>query len=269
MHRRRVAAVTVSPGSARRLAAAAGALALALTLASCAPAAGPEQDPPNTPLADPDRWGPDSRGNGLWLQTGDGVIDEIVTAIRKAGPVEYTGAFTEMITPEDANIDPHQGRTLAVDYRGERGAFAAALTAGDVHLDLVMTEGRVYARGNAAYAERTGVPAFATGYVCTTSADAVLSGWEPLLDPALLVETLLSGAEEVAVMEPQADAPTTKVVIGGSEAPIGTLTVAATGAPLPSDFLAGDVSGDGRFAFSGWGHAIEITAPTELSQPCD
>ena len=254
----------------RRLLAAAGAIALTLALASCAPKnSGQEQDPPNTPLANPEQWGPDSKGNGLWLQTGAGVIDEIVGAMRDAGPVAYSGGFAELITPEDANVDPYPGRRLSVEYHGEYGAFSASVSAGDLQADLVMLDGRVYARGNGAYAERAGIPALAQGFVCSTSADTLLADWEPLLDPAALVETLLSGADEVSVMEPKPDAATTEVVFGGSEAPLGTLTVAASGAPLPAQFVAGDPSGDGAFTFAEWGADPKITAPTELSQPCE
>ncbi|MEL5991210.1 hypothetical protein ACOKGD_01245 [Microbacterium phosphatis] len=254
----------------RRLAAVTGIVALTLALGSCTSrSSGPDQEPPTTPAADPSQWGPDSRGNGLWLLTGPPVIDEIVEAVREAGPVTYRGSFTEMVTPEDADTEPYTGRTLKVEYRGEYGAMAAGITAGDMHVDLVMADGRVYARGNAAYAERTGVAEFRTGFVCTTSADAILSEWEPLLDPAALVEALLSGAEEIGVAEPAPDASTTEVVIGGSETPFGRLTIAAAGAPLPAHFVAGDASGDGDFTFADWGVAPEITVPTELSQPCE
>lgn len=254
---------------ARSAAVVAGIAALALALAGCR---GDDAEPPPAPAkpdADASRWDPDSGDNGLWLLTGAPAIAQIVQAMRDAGPVTVKGTFTELVTPEDTEQEPYADRRIAVDYAGEYGRLRAALKAGDVAVDVVMTEGLTYVRGNAAFAAHTGVTAFREGWVCTTSPDALLDQWAPLLDPTELVETLLSGAEEFAVMQPEPGAETTEGVIGASESPFGTITVAAVGPPLPSAFLAGDASGDGSFTFSDWGAPAEVAAPAELSQPCE
>ncbi|WP_345751888.1 hypothetical protein [Microbacterium rhizophilus] len=254
---------------ARPAAVAAGILALALALAGCRGDDGETPPPPAAPEADASRWDPDSGDNGLWLLSGPSAIAQIVRAMRDAGPVTVKGEVTELVTPEDAQQDPFPGRRIAVDYAGEYGHLRAAVDAGDVSIEVVMTDGRAYVRGNAALAERTGVAAFRKGWVCTTSPDVLLGDWAPLLEPAALVETLASGAEEFAVMEPEPGAETTEAVIGASESPFGTLTVASVGPPLPQAFLAGDVSGDGSFTFGDWGTSPEIAVPTDVSQPCD
>lgn len=249
----------------------AGAAALALALAGCAgdePAEEEAPPEPAPPEADVSRWDPSSGDNGLWLLTGEPAIAQIVQAMRDAGPVTIEGSFTELVTPEDTEQDPYTDRRIALRYTGEQGRLSAAITAGDVSVDIVMVDGLSYVRGNPAYAETTGVEAFGEGWVCTTSPDVLLGDWAPLLEPAELVETLLSGAEEFAVMEPEPGAKTTEGVVGAAESPFGTLTVAAVGPPLPSAFLAGDASGDGSFTFSGWGTAAEVSAPTDVAQPC-
>ncbi|GAA1731494.1 hypothetical protein [Microbacterium paludicola] len=250
----------------------AGAAALALALAGCSGDEPAEAEPPPKPAppeADVSRWDPASGDNGLWLLTGEPAIAQIVQAMRDAGSVTIEGSFTELVTPADTEQAPYTDRRIALRYAGEHGRLSASVTAGDTSVDIVMVDGLSYVRGNSAYAETTGVEAFGEGWVCTTSPDVLLGDWAPLLEPAELVETLLSGAEEFAVMEPEPGAKTTEGVVGAAESPFGTLTVAAVGPPLPSAFLAGDASGDGSFTFSEWGMPAEVSAPTDVAQPCD
>lgn len=245
-----------------------GAVAAMLALTGCQADDAAEPQPPAAPEADADRWDPAQGGNGIWLLSGRTAIAEIVAAMRDAGPVTYSGTFTELVTPEDSQQDPRTGRRMTVRYAGEYGDLRASIAAGDLTVEVVMADGLTYVRGNAAFAERTGVAAARDGFVCTTSPDALLADWAPLLEPPALVEQLVSGAEEFAVMPPEEGADATRAVLGASESPFGTMTVATSGPPLPSDLLAGDVSGDADFRFEGWGTAPGITPPTELSQPC-
>lgn len=218
------------------------------------------------PSIDVDRYDPDHPGNGLWLVPQDELIRQITRAVREAGSVTLEGSVTELVTPEDG--DPHPGRTVSVSYSGSQAALQATLRADDLEARVVTVDGETYVRGNAAYAADVGTPELADGWVCVASPEALLADWDPLLDPAELVEALLVGAESVAVMEPAADAETTTVYLGSGDAPQGRMTVSAQGAPLPHDFVAGDATGDGSFTFSDWGADPSVTAPSDVVTPC-
>ncbi|MBM7829565.1 hypothetical protein JOE59_000270 [Agromyces cerinus] len=242
------------------------ALVAALALAGCSQA--PPEVPP-TPshfeLGDLDPSQID--GNGLWLLTGTDAAGEVVDAVAAAGTVEYSGTFTELTaaTPE---ADPARGRTVAVDYRGRPGAFAAKITAGGLSLDVVTVGGHTYMRGNAAYAAQLGIPELEQGYVCAAAGDGLADQWSPLLRPADLVSALLGASGSVSVAQPAADAELLEVVVGGETAPAGVMHVQRVGAPLPTDFTAGDPSGDGSFAFGAWGEELDIEAPADLVRDC-
>lgn len=249
----------------RRRAAALVLTATAVALAGCSGAAGVEAEPLEG--VDLGAYDPAHPGNGLWLIPGEQAIAEIAEAVRAAGDVRYEGSYTELVVHDDPETPPSPGRTVSVTFAGDPESYEASLAAGDLALDVVVAEGAAYVRGNDAFAQRSGLAAARDGFVCLASASA-LDDWQPLLDPSLLVEQLLRSAEEVAVMPPAVDAETAELVMGGSESPTGHLTVAAVGAPLPLEFLAGDGSGDGRFSFAGWGEDVPVTAPEDLAQGC-
>jgi hypothetical protein len=250
----------------RRSAFAALLVAGVLPLMACA---GTAADAPSTPSGiDLDGFDPAAvPGNGLWLQHGAAAAAEVVRAARAADTVTYSGSFTELTagTPE---VEPAPGRTLAVQFAGGSGNAAATISTGDLQLELILADGRTYVRGNAAYAAHVGIPQVEQGYVCSVGASALLEEWAPLLSPADLVESLLEGAESVAVESPVGDAPTVELVVGASESPVGALTVERTGAPLPVAFVAGDSTGDGTFQFSGWGDPVDVSPPADPVVAC-
>lgn len=228
---------------------------------------GGSPEPPPTPAGiDPGAFDP-ADGNGLWLLSGDAVTEQVVAAMRAGGPVSLTGGFTEL-TEGTETADPAPGRALTVDYAGSAGRLRASVTAGELRLDVVVADGRAYLRGNEAYAAHTGHDDFARGWVCTTPDDGLLEEWAPLLSPAELVDGLLGGNESIAANPPAGDAETLDVVVGASSAPTGRLAVERFGAPLPRDFFAGDATGDGEFAFRGWGEPVDVAAPEELVRDC-
>ncbi|WP_136708450.1 hypothetical protein [Agromyces sp. H66] len=236
----------------------------ALAMTGCAASASSPPSPSGVAL---DAFDP-AAGNGLWLLGGDAAGAEIVDSVREAGSVRYSGSFTELV-PATPDVDPAPGRSLTIDYAGRPGTATARITAGDLEFDLVMVDGRTYVRGNAAYAERTGIAAAAQGYVCSVGAQTLLDEWAPLLRPSELVASLIDSSESLTVEPPRPGDSTVSVVMGGSEAPIGELTVARSGAPLPIGFTAGDGSGDGAFSFSAWGEPIEVARPADRVVDCD
>ncbi|MDQ2660439.1 MAG: hypothetical protein M3Y52_01040 [Actinomycetota bacterium] len=249
----------------RHPAIAALVIAGALPLAGCAATATAPSPPPGIDLEAFDPAG--VPGNGLWLLTADAAAEEVVAAVGVAGSVHYTAAFTEL-TPGTPETEPAPGRSLTVDFTGGPGASRAAITAGDLVFEVVLVDGRSYVRGNAAYATHVGIAEVGNGFVCTIGEAAFLDEWAPLLRPADLVSSLLGASESMAVEAPAGEETTVSVVIGSAEGPIGTMTVQRTGAPLPVSFTAGDASGDGHFAFTGWGEPVAVQAPADTVVDC-
>lgn len=203
-------------------------------------------------------------GNGLWLVAGDDIADEVLAAVRAAGPVHAAGTFTETTRP-DPEADLVRGRELAVDYRGRGGAFDARLRAGSSSARIVVDGGTAHVLGNEAYAESIGAPETAGAVVCTVGAEPVVDRWAPMLDPVDLVSTMLTSAP-LAVGDPVGDADVLEIVIGEGTT-LGVLTVERFGPPLPRTYTAADESGDATFTFADWGVDADVSAAA-ADLPC-
>ncbi|WP_172979810.1 hypothetical protein, partial [Agromyces agglutinans] len=246
----------------RRAVGAAFMAALAVTVLAACGSAPPAPTPPAG--VDLESFDP-ATGNGLWLASGDAIADEVLAAVRAAGSVHATGAFTETTRP-DPESDLVRGRELRVDFTGRAGSFVAEVGAGSSSARVVVDDGTARVLGNVAYAEAIGAPQTADTVVCTLGAEPVLDQWAPLLDPADLVSTLLD-AGPLAVSEPVGDADVLEIVIGEGSA-VGVLTVDRFGPPLPRTFTAADESGDATFAFADWGVDADLAAASaELACP--
>ncbi|QEO15122.1 hypothetical protein FLP10_12395 [Agromyces intestinalis] len=238
-----------------RFPGALAAVALAALLSGCSGA-----QPAPIPPAGVDLKGFDgASGNGLWLGSSDAIRAELLGAVRDAGPVHVTGAMTELVTPDEPTEDAYRGRTLSIDYRGRAGAFDARVRAGDQQVRVVASDGEARIRGDADWAAATGAPETADAVVCTVGAGPLLERLAPLLAPADLVAALLDG-QSLSVAEPAGDGDTLQVVVGTEDAALGVLVVERFGAPLPRTFTAADGSGDGSFAFEGWGESPDLEA---------
>jgi hypothetical protein len=240
----------------------AGALALALTLTGCAAAPAVEAPPaPPVDLSDTDV----SSGNGFWYLDGPAALDQVVEATRDAGGYSYSGSLVESIPVEDAA--PLTGRRIDLAVTGTETAYRATITAAAQQLELVVAGGAGYVRGNDAYAARAGRPELTAGFVCVTAADPLIAEWADVTTPGALLRALL-GATELSVTAPAEDATTATLVAGVDNAPIGTLTVDATAAPLPGALVLADTSGSANVVFAEWGTAAPVTPPTELAAGC-
>lgn len=236
-----------------------------VALAGCS--AQPAAVPPTPSQFPADAIGDDPvAGNGLWLLRDAAAASEIVDAVGAAGPVAYTGSFTEL-TPGSAGVEPAPGRSLTVQFNGRADQYTAAIDAGPLSLEIVSLDGRSYLRGNAAYAEHTGIAELEQGFVCAAG-DSLLEEWTPLLKPRDLVDELLDSSGTVTVQPPRGDAETLDAVVGTAEAPAGVMAVQRTGPPLPVAFTAGDATGTGSFAFTAWGEPVAVTAPSDVVVGC-
>ncbi|MGI9821853.1 hypothetical protein [Agromyces sp. Marseille-Q5079] len=199
-------------------------------------------------------------GNGLWLVSGDGIADEVLAAVRAAGPVHAAGSFTETTRP-DPESDLVRGRELSVDFRGRAGSFDARVGAGSSSARIVVDGNVAHVLGNTAYAKSIDAPQTAGVVVCTVGAEPVVERWAPMLDPVALVSTLLESAP-LAVGDPVRDDDALEIVIGEGAA-LGVLTVERYGPPLPRTFTAADESGDASFTFADWGVDADPSAAAE------
>lgn len=244
----------------RRAAVVLLALGSSLVLSACAGSPTPVPSPP--PGIDAEGF-EGASGNGLWLVPSAELPQRIVDAVHAAGPVVVQGTAHEFRTAEDGTLQP--GRTISVDYRGRADAFAATLAAGDVEAQLLVDEGRSRVRGNEAYAAASG-RADLTAVQCTVGVDPAVAQWSPFTDPALLVETLLSGAE-LSVAPPSGDGETLSVRIGSSDSVAGVLTVERYGAPLPRSISIAEPGGDTELSFSAWGEPADLDS-AGAALPC-
>ncbi|WP_430591648.1 hypothetical protein [Humidisolicoccus flavus] len=210
----------------------------------------------------------DPTSNGLWLLDGDRAADQINRAVAEAGSASIEGTFTELVVV-DPEQPPVNGRTVTIAYDGTPERMTAKISAGNIAIDVVVLDGRTYVQGNDVYAQRTGIPEFAEGYVCTNAGEALLSEWSPMLNPRELIETLLAGSDSLSVMPPAEEGETLDVIVGSGDAPVGKLVVEGVGAPLPSAFTAGDSSGNSSFTFTAWGESPEVSIPENIARSCD
>ncbi|QAY73138.1 hypothetical protein ET445_07040 [Agromyces protaetiae] len=247
----------------RRRVAAGVAVAILAGMTGCS-AAAPQ---PTAPPVDFSAVEPGD-GNGLWLMRDDALLAEVVAAVRRGGPVAMTGTVTELVVPESDDpsgaADPVPGRTLSLDYAGRPDAFAATLGGGDVSAEILVDGGTTRLRPNAAYAARLGRDVDTV--VCTVGADAAVSAWAPLTDPAALLEALLAGGALSASRPVDQGDDTVEVAIGSGETVVGVLEVDRFGPPLPRRLTLADLSGDADLAFA-WGETVDLAARA-AALPC-
>ncbi len=207
----------------------------------------------------------DEAANGIWLLDGATALQRVVDAVRAGGGGRMQGWIVESVPVEDA--EPVPGRRVDLAVVGSASAYRAQLSVEGQELELVVADGAAYLRGNAAYAQRVGDDRFASGFVCLTPDDDLVTEWRTLTDPAQLIDEALGGAE-LGVDAPADDSGTTDIVIGAGGAPVGALTVSAVYAPLPQRLVVGDVSGNASIDFADWGGTEAVTAPEDVAVGC-
>lgn len=207
----------------------------------------------------------DEAVNGVWYLDGDSALDRVLEAVAAAGGATVTGWVQESVPAEEG--PPTPGRRIDLEVRGTPSSYRAAISTGAQQVELVVTDGAGYLRGNAEYAQRIGEPRATEGFVCTTQADALITEWHELTDPRALLGGLLAGGA-LSIDPPAEGAGTTDLVIGSGGTPVGALTVSATYAPLPTALILGDISGSAELRFENWGGTESVSAPDDLVVPC-
>lgn len=248
----------------RRAAVPAVALA-AVLLAGCSASTGPAETP--TPTMSP-TWVDleaaaevGDRGNGLWLLDGPTAAGRIIDAAR-VGEAAMTLDVQEMVVVEGE--DPVPGRRIHVDRVGTTDRYRAQFALGDQSGDVVVIGADVWMRGNAPLAERFGLGG--DGYTCVSRQSAAFAELETLFGPADVVRSALLGME-LGVLPPTEGAETLSVVIGTGGAPVGQVTVDASGSPLPRALTSVDTTGSVAATFV-WGAGDAITPPEGAPESC-
>lgn len=251
----------------RRALAIAVALS-AVLLAGCSPSPAtgePEESP--SPTMSPTWVDLDAaaqvgdRGNGLWLLDGPTAAGRIIDAAR-VGEAAMTLDVQEIVVVPDQ--DPVPGRSIRVERVGTTDRYRASFTVGDQAGDVVVIGADVWMQGNPALAQRFGLAA--DGYTCVSRQSAAFADLETLLAPADVVRAALIGME-LGVLPPTEGAETLSVVIGTGGAPVGQLTVDASGSPLPRTLVSADTTGSIGATFT-WGPTDEVVVPEGAPATC-
>lgn len=204
-------------------------------------------------------------GNGLWLLDGTVAASRILDAMRTSSGGTMTAHVQELVPVEKG--DPLPGRTIDVSAATDGLGVQASIRVGDQEGELVVIGQRVWIRGNAAFTAHAGLSAASDGFTCVARGTAGLAEFESLADPAGFLRTALIGLE-MGVLGPTARAPEVQtLVIGTGGSPIGDLTVAASGPPLPQRLFVADQTGSISADFT-WGGVAEIRAPSDSSDSC-
>jgi hypothetical protein len=243
--------------------------ALALALTGCAGAPTPIVTPTSFPL---DQLQLDStERNGIEFLVGQDALDQVIAAARTARTVTMTGSYDELLPPPEGQRDPVAGLSLSVTVTGSPSDYTAQVDASGVAGEVRAQQATVVARGSAEFLGTLGAVGDAE-WACVPGGTASLAPWQPLLDPAGLIDTLLSveeGAETDLVVDTGAlVGDTVELVISSGGALIGTLVVSAVGPPLPHSLIASDLSGEAIFTFDGWGEEVSLDDVDDLAD-CD
>lgn len=242
---------------------------LALALSGCAGTATPVVTPTAFPLDsvkldDLDR-------NGIEFLIGQDALDQVLAAARTARTVTMVGSYDELLPPPEGEREPVPGLTITVSASGSTNDYLAEVNAGGVAGEVRAQQGTVVARGSSEFLASLGTEA-AEGWSCVPGGTASLAPWQPLLDPAELIASLLSvdaGEETDLVVDTGAVVgDTVELVISAGGSVIGTLIVSAVGPPLPISLAASDLSGKAAFSFGGWGNELELDDADQLAS-CD
>ena len=248
----------------RRASLLVGALATALVLAGCSGTPTPLATPTNFDLGmleldDLDR-------NGLEFLPGTEALEQVIGAARAERTVTMTGTYTERIPNPDATGDPLPGLPVAVTVTGSATVYLATVTTGDVSGTMRVTGNAAVVTGNAGFLSPLGLVA-STDWQCVEGGSGRLRDWRTLVDPARLLDTLLTPTEAngLTIGTGAVLGDTVEIVVGSGESTIGTLTVSALGRPVPSLLVAADPTGEGTFTFTGWGEDADLEPIDELA----
>ncbi len=204
-------------------------------------------------------------GNGLWILDGVSAAGRVIDAMRSAGGGTMTASVHEMIPVEQG--DPLPGRTMSVVSSSDGTHLQASFVVGDQTGELIIIGNEVWVRGNEAFTERIGVSDGAEDFVCLARGSTSITELETLATPADFLRSTLSGLEIGTLSPTEAEPELQSLVLGVSAAPIGYVTVAAQGPPLPHQLSAFDVTGSVEAQFT-WGDVSEIQAPDSDAEGC-
>ncbi|TBN55559.1 hypothetical protein EYE40_15280 [Glaciihabitans arcticus] len=247
-------------------------LAVAVTLTGCAGSGQALVVPTNIPLDQVEI--DDPARNGIEYLAGPDALDSVILASREQRWVSMVGTFTERLPAPEGERDPVNGLSVAVEVRGSSTDYEATLTAGKLSGAVRVQDDVAVARGNAAFLAQAGLDADAVAvaaagaeWACLPTGRFAVAEWGSLLDPVGLISDLLivEGESEISVSTGPVVDDTLSLVVGAGPGPIGSLSVSAIGAPLPTTLDAADASGLGSFTFSEWGVDPKLEEPSSLA----
>lgn len=240
---------------AERALLAAG-LAFGLLLTGCSGAGGGRPSGQSTPTPVPtpghldlSQWDRE-QDNGITLLGGQDARAVILAAMRGVGSSSMQGTFTAA-----------DGSRLTVDVRSSRSNAVAEFTLDGATTTLVRLDGEAFLSPSPALAAEEGLEAGA--YTCLGIGDPLVTRWSPMSHPRDAVAAL---TEDALSLGQPADGQVDLIL--GAEGTLGTLTLDAEGAPLPTALTRADPAGVVTLTFEGWGEDVEFPAESELRAAC-
>lgn len=216
----------------------------------------------------------DGDRNGIETVDGTTALRDVLRAVRDSSVIA-SGTVTELVPDPAARQgsgDTVPGRTVRFAYRGVPADSSLQLTVGDVTLDARRRGDDVWVRGNAAFAERTGLDDATRGRVCVAAGSAALRTFAPFTAPDDLLRGLL-GADADVTLHPGAvsgtgDDARAQVVVADGSSPVGSLEVSAVGEPVPYSLRAADATGTVSLTFGSWGEDLDLPDPDHVVDDC-
>jgi hypothetical protein len=196
---------------------------------------------------------PAAASNGVAAKDADGILQEAVAAAKGATSVHIHGAGTS------------SGNTIALDMHYVAGQGAAGhITAGGISFDTIRIGDKVYLKGGDDLWQKTGgaaaVQLFHDRWILVPTTGSDFSSFAQFTDLDQLVSQLLT--PEHTVTKGAATSVAGNPVIGLEDGDSGTLYVATTGKPYPTELDPGS-GGSGSIAFDAWDQPYTLTAPAD------
>lgn len=216
----------------------------------------------------------DGSRNGIETVDGATALRDVLRAVRSEAVVA-TGTVTELVPDPDARQgsgDTVPGRTVRFTYRGVPDDSSLQLSVGGVTLDARRTGDDVYVRGNAAFAERTGLDGATKGRVCVPAGSSALRTFAPFTEPDDLLRAVLGSDGDVTLhpgaVQGSGEDARAQIVVANGSSPVGALEVSAVGEPVPYALSAADGTGSVTMAFRSWGADLGLADPDDVVDDC-
>jgi hypothetical protein len=164
-------------------------------------------------------------------------------------------------------------KSVTISVSGSGTNFSGTFILSERSVELRRVDENVYMKANAVASTQLGDARLASGFIKYAVDDPAVTTWLQFTDPAITLKSILQS--ETAGMTFTTGSSTTidgtpavQVLITENNRLAGTLTVAATGKPLPLKLTLADDTGTADLTFTNWAKvpAVATPSPTEMAR---